>query len=132
MRSPHLFGRLTLLVVCLALLPVARAAENKPPDGVEFTKDVVYGKGGGQDLKLDLSRPTHADGKRPCILVFHGGGWAAGNKDQHDDVTWTLAQRGYVSATVGYRFAPAHRFPAPVTPVPVDPSARPSGSRPNV
>ena len=97
-----------------AFAPLARAADKQPPDDVEFSKDVVYGKGGGQDLKLDLSRPKQANGKRPCIVVFHGGGWAAGNKDQHDDVTWTLAQRGYVSATVGYRFAPAHVFPAQV------------------
>src|SRR5947208_436433 len=114
MRKLHFVRFSTLLVACLALAPLARAADRKPPDDVEFTKDVVYGKGGGQDLKLDLSRPSHADGKRPCILVFHGGGWAAGNKDQHDDVTWTLAERGYVSATVGYRFAPDHRFPAQV------------------
>src|SRR6476646_195533 len=107
MRNLHLVRLSTLLVVCLAFTPLARAADKKPQDG-------VYGKGGGQDLKLDLSRPTHADGKRPCILVFHGGGWAAGNKDQHDDVTWTLAERGYVSATVGYRFAPDHPFPAQV------------------
>jgi acetyl esterase/lipase len=114
MRNPHLVRLSALLVVCLALAPLARAADKKPPDDVEFSKDVVYGKGGGQDLKLDLSRPKQALGKRPCIVVLHGGGWAAGNKDAHDDITWTLAQRGYVAATVGYRFAPDHPFPAQV------------------
>src|SRR5437764_531938 len=103
MRKPHLVVRLlALFALCIGFAPLARAADKQPPDDVEFSKDVVYGKGGGQDLKLDLSRPKQASGKRPCIVVLHGGGWAAGNKDQHDDVTWTLAQRGYVSATVGY------------------------------
>jgi acetyl esterase/lipase len=115
MRKPPLVARLlALIALCLAFAPVARAADKQPPDDVEFSKDVVYGKGGGKDLKLDLSRPKQANGKRPCIVVFHGGGWAAGNKDQHDDVTWMLAQRGYVAATVGYRFAPEHVFPAQV------------------
>jgi len=115
MRKPPLVARLlALFVLCLAFAPLARAADKRPPEDVEFSKDVVYGKGGGKDLKLDLSRPKQANGKRPCIVVFHGGGWAAGNKDQHDDVTWTLAQRGYVAATVGYRFAPEHVFPAQV------------------
>jgi acetyl esterase/lipase len=93
-----------------------RAAE--PPADVVFEKDVVYGKGGGTDLKLDLSRPKDAAGKKlPCVVVIHGGGWAAGNKSAHDDLTWKFAQRGYVSATVGYRFAPADVFPAQVNDV---------------
>ncbi len=93
-----------------------RAAD--PPPDVVFEKDVVYGKGGGADLKLDLSRPKDAQGKKlPCVVVIHGGGWAAGDKSGHDDLTWKFARRGYVSATVGYRFAPADVFPAQVNDV---------------
>jgi acetyl esterase/lipase len=93
-----------------------RAAD--PPADVVFDKDVVYGKGGGTDLKLDLSRPRDSAGmKLPCVVVIHGGGWAAGDKSAHDDLTWKFAERGYVSATVGYRFAPADVFPAQVNDV---------------
>jgi acetyl esterase/lipase len=93
-----------------------RAAD--PPADVLFEKDVVYGRGGGTDLKLDISRPKGAAGKKlPCVVVIHGGGWAAGDKSAHDDLTWKFAQRGYVSATVGYRFAPANLFPAQVNDV---------------
>src|SRR4051812_49383858 len=46
MRKLHLVRRATLVVACcLALATLARAADKKPPDDVEFTKDVVYGKG---------------------------------------------------------------------------------------
>ena len=94
----------------------ARAAE--PPADVVFEKDIVYGKGGGDDLKLDLSRPKNpASAKLPCIVILHGGGWTAGNKSGHDDMTWTFASKGYVAATVGYRLAPNYTFPAQVNDV---------------
>jgi acetyl esterase/lipase len=80
----------------------------------ELEKDVVYGKGGGEDLTLNLARPTDRPGPRPCVLVIHGGGWAAGNKNGHNPQVLELAKRGYVAATVGYRFAPKHVFPAQV------------------
>ncbi len=84
------------------------------PEGVVFEKNVVYGKGGGEDLTLNLSRPQQAAGPLPCVLVIHGGGWAAGSKEGHNNLTWEFAKRGYVSATVGYRFAPKSLFPAQI------------------
>ena len=48
------------------------------------------------------------------MLVIHGGGWRAGERAAHDDLTWQFAQRGYVCATVDYRLCPRYRFPAQV------------------
>jgi acetyl esterase/lipase len=105
----------SLLALSLVLLASARFAAAESPADVAFDKDVIYGKAGGTDLKLDLSRPKKpAGGKLPCVVVIHGGGWGAGNKQQHDDLTWQFASRGYVAATIGYRLAPAHQFPAQV------------------
>ncbi|HEX7900905.1 MAG TPA: alpha/beta hydrolase [Planctomycetota bacterium] len=84
------------------------------PDGVAFEKNVVYGKGGGEDLTLNLARPKDVAGPLPCVLIIHGGGWAAGNKEGHDNLTWEFAKRGYVSATVGYRLAPKALYPAQI------------------
>lgn len=84
------------------------------PEGVSFEKGVVYGKGGGEDLTLNLSRPKDVAGPLPCVLVIHGGGWAAGSKEGHNNLTWEFAKRGYVSATVGYRLAPKSLFPAQI------------------
>ena len=50
-----------------------------PPEGVTFERNVVYGKGGGEDLTLHLARPKDVAGPLPCVLVIHGGGWAAGS-----------------------------------------------------
>jgi len=109
--------QLRWVVLFLVIAPVAvRAAD--PPVGVIFEKDVVYGKGAGTDLKLNLSRPKDpASTKLPCIVVIHGGGWAAGDRSAHNDLTWTLASRGYVAASIGYRLAPNYRFPAQVNDV---------------
>src|SRR3954470_6862980 len=50
---------------------------------VDFTRDVIYGKGGGEDLKLDIARPA-GDAKRlPCIVFIHGGAWRAGSRAAH-------------------------------------------------
>jgi acetyl esterase/lipase len=94
----------------------------QPPDDVLFERDVVYGKGGGEDLKLNLARPRSVEGRPfdpaqhrlPCVVVIHGGGWAAGRKEAHDNLTWEFARRGYVSATVGYRLVPKALFPAQI------------------
>jgi acetyl esterase/lipase len=107
-----------IVAVFLTVCSVAPAFAAEPPADVAFEKDVVYGKGGGADLVLDISRPKDATNQLlPCVAVIHGGGWSAGNKTQHDDVTWNFARKGYVCATVGYRLAPAHRFPAQVNDV---------------
>lgn len=84
------------------------------PDGVAFERNVVYGKGGGEDLTMNVARPKDVAGPLPCVLVIHGGGWAAGKKEAHDNLTWEFAKRGYVSATVGYRLVPKALFPAQI------------------
>lgn len=100
------------VVVCLISTIKTLAAD--PPANVDFQTDITYANVGGDELKLNLSRPKEFKGLLPCIVVIHGGGWAAGDRKAHNDLTWKFAQRGYVSATVSYRFAPRHPFPAQV------------------
>jgi acetyl esterase/lipase len=103
----------TLALICL-VASLGWAQEKKTPEDILFEKDVVYGKGAGEDLKLNIARPKGQEGRLPCIVFIHGGGWAAGNKDGHNPQIQEYARKGWVSATVGYRFAPKHRFPAQV------------------
>ena len=104
----------------VAVLPAKppAAAADPAAEAVTFEKDVVYGHAGGVDLKLNLARPKAAGGAPlPCLVIIHGGGWSAGNKDAHSDLAKLAASKGYVAATVGYRLAPAHLFPAQVNDV---------------
>jgi acetyl esterase/lipase len=98
------------LLFCLAPLLAAR----DPKVEEIFEPDVVYGKGGEVDLKLNIGRPKEAAGTLPCIVLIHGGGWAAGNKNQLNDQVHDFVRKGYVSATIHYRFAPKYIFPAQI------------------
>lgn len=85
-----------------------------PPAGVQFEPDIVYAMVDGEQLMLDLSSPANVTEPMPCVVVIHGGGWTSGNRTNHDDVTFLFTQHQYIAATLDYRMAPAHRFPAAV------------------
>ena len=95
------------LVVCLFSGAGLNAQEN-----LEVMRDVVYGKGGGEELHLDLARPKDVADRVPCIVVIHGGAWRHGDKRVHMDQIRMFASQGYVSASIQYRLCPTHRFPA--------------------
>lgn len=52
--------------------------------------------------------------KRGCVLLFfHGGGWVTGSIDSYDGICGDMAaQTGCIVASVDYRLAPEHPFPA--------------------
>lgn len=55
----------------------------------------------------------HGSGMHPVLVYFHGGGWVLGSLETHDGVCRSLSHRaGCVVASVDYRRAPEHKFPA--------------------
>lgn len=102
-----------LAAVCPAWLGAAEAAAPAVAE-IQIRKDIVYGRAGGVDLKLDLAVPASGAGPFPAILYFHGGGWQAGNKWHGHGWIRAFAAQGYVGASVGYRFAPEFKWPAQV------------------
>ena len=83
------------------------------PAGITIQKNVVYGIADGVDLKLDIGQPEGV-GPFPAILFFHGGGWQQGDKWHMHKWIQKFAALGYVGVSVGYRFAPAYKWPAQV------------------
>lgn len=54
-----------------------------------------------------------ADGQRPAILYFHGGGWVIGDLESHHPFCQVLAARSAATViAVDYRLAPEHPYPA--------------------
>ena len=52
------------------------------PENVQLHRDVVFGVGGGRELKMHLATPKDPPGERlPAFVWVHGGGWQAGNKE---------------------------------------------------
>jgi len=92
----------------------SRGADVAVPEDVTFEKAIEYSNAEDQHLQLDLAQPKTGSGPFPLVLCIHGGGFRAGTREGYDKLCVTLAQHGYVAATVTYRLAPAYRFPAAV------------------
>lgn len=71
---------------------------------------------------------AHAAGPRPLVVYLHGGGWVFGSVDTVDHLCrrLVLRTRGPV-ASVAYRLAPEHPWPAPVDDVDAAMAALASG-----
>ena len=66
------------------------------------------------EVPLRIYRPQSA-GPHPLLLYLHGGGWVIGDLDTADAACRDLCETaGCVVASVDYRLAPEHRFPAAV------------------
>ena len=89
------------------------ACAEQPAD-VELKRDVTYGKGGGRDLRCDLSLPAADVGGRPGIVFVHGGRWLEGGKRQFASQAAHLAGKGYVCMCIEYRLSGEAIFPAAV------------------
>jgi acetyl esterase len=88
----------------LALVP-----RPEPPDIHHVEDRLIPGPGG--DVPVRLYRPR--EGVCPGIVYFHGGGWCIGDVDLYDWTCRALANgTGAVVASVDYRLAPEHAFPA--------------------
>jgi len=68
-----------------------------------------------QDTSLNLDfYPSQIIGKKPCVIVVHGGSWAGGDSKQLPELNSLLATKGYNVAAINYRMAPKYQTPAPV------------------
>jgi len=81
------------------------------PEGVVEIKDIEYGSVGDRQLLLDLYMPEKLDKPTPTLLFIHGGGWEQGGRSDYKYYTVRYAKRGYVVATMSYRFAKEAPFP---------------------
>lgn len=67
--------------------------------------------GAAGPLAARLYRP--AEGRRPTLVFFHGGGWVAGDIETHDAVARLIARlTGAAVLSVAYRQPPEAPFPA--------------------
>lgn len=109
---PSLFAAL-LLAMTFAAAANARA---EPKSARDVTYATRPGKDGGKDVELQMNVvvPKETSTRHACIVCIHGGGWAAGKRQDLDLLTQKLAEQGFVAATISYEFAPAHKFPAQI------------------
>lgn len=92
------------------------AAPPEIPPNLILEPDLEYTIAGGKGTRpaLDVVRPRESAKPLPAVVLIHGGGGRAGNRESYLPLAIRLAQHGYVAATVSYRLSPRYRFPAPV------------------
>ncbi|MCU0703928.1 MAG: alpha/beta hydrolase [Fimbriiglobus sp.] len=115
----------------MLLWPAALACTlvTAPKPDVKVLPDITYATVGQEKLQLDLVLPP-GPGPHPVVVCFHGGAWSAGSRKDltrpamlpttapttasEPGILVNLARRGYAAATVSYRLAPKHKFPAQI------------------
>jgi acetyl esterase/lipase len=80
-------------------------------EGVSVKNTTAAGAEG--PVAVRLYRATAFSEKPPLVVFMHGGGWTSGSLDTYDWLASSIARdAGVVVASVDYRLAPAHRWPA--------------------
>ena len=107
------FVAATVAGSAIPLLKTATAQGQTLAQGnVTVEKDVVFGKGGDIDLKLDIYKPPTGSAKRMATIHFHGGGFAGGNKESLAERIRPYAALGYVAIAAQYRLSGQAGYPA--------------------
>lgn len=107
-----------LLTLCLLLLFATTSVADhpaKPAAGASGNYlDVTYLPSDRDVAYVELDKANHSarvnvhippgDGPFPCLLIIHGGGYMAGNKDASEfhSLCEAAIERGYVAVNVGY------------------------------
>lgn len=73
-------------------------------------EDTTYPGAAGQTQKVRLYRS--GPGPAPVFLFIHGGGWSSGTIEMNERASRRLAAAGWHVASISYRLAPQHPFPA--------------------
>ena len=98
------------ILLCLSFFTTLNAYAAQIPN-IPIVKDQAFTTVDGSQLLYDIAKPQKGSGPFPLVLCFHAGGWQLGDKKSYRDIIRQLADRGYVAATVNYRFAPQCKWP---------------------
>ena len=91
-----------------------KLVETEPPIPEHFAawQDIVYKETLQKDLKLDIYHLKSIQKPTPLLIFIHGGSWKKGDKDDYRRYLVDYAEKGFVTATISYRFTQEAVFPA--------------------
>lgn len=81
---------------------------------VTIEEGVVFGTGGGRELKCDVYTPPGRPANAPAVLLVHGGGWNSGDRTQLRGYGILLGREGYVCVCTEYRLSGEATWPAQI------------------
>ncbi|AMR30857.1 alpha/beta hydrolase [Mucilaginibacter sp. PAMC 26640] len=76
-------------------------------------KTITYNTDKHMPLTMDYY-PAAKPGKKPCVIIVHGGSWSSGDSRQLPELNSHLAAEGFNVVSINYRMAPKYQTPAPV------------------
>ncbi len=88
--------------------------DTKPdiPEHIEVFGDIGFKETEERMLFLDIYRKKNILDPAPLIIFIHGGSWTGGNKMYYLIYLLSYAEKGYITASLSYRFAQEEKFPA--------------------
>ncbi len=112
--SPDIAARIRALGAVLdmrtSMALYAPLLATQPREGVNRLSDQRY----GPDVRhcLDVYAPAGAQGARPVLLLFHGGGFIRGDKSERENAGLYFARAGFLTLLPNYRLAPSGQWPS--------------------
>jgi acetyl esterase/lipase len=93
----------------------AQMLQEPIPEGVAIEDVAVPGPAGAPDVMVRLYRPAGLEAGAPALYWIHGGGMVLGSVEMNDPSCAVHADRTRaLVASVEYRLAPEHPYPAPL------------------
>ena len=83
-------------------------------DRVSTETGVVFGTGGGRELRCDIYTPPGELREAPGVILLHGGAWRTGDRSQLRGYGILLGRMGYVCVAPEYRLTPESPWPAQI------------------
>lgn len=96
-----------MITTYLALvLGLEKLVDRQPevPKEIEEIKNIEYKIVNGKSLQIDIYKPRNLEEKVPLLVFIHGGGWRGGDRADYKVYLIPYAKKGYITATVSYRF----------------------------
>ena len=82
------------------------------PENIKEYKDITYKTIDTTNLKLDIYQKQDISEPTPLIIFIHGGAWKKGDKHDYWPYLIPFAEKGYITATIQYRFTDVAKYPA--------------------
>jgi len=84
------------------------------PPNIEVFANIIFKETEQRPLKLDIYRKKNISKPAPVIVFIHGGSWKSGDKKDYLVYLLYFAEKGFITASLSYRFLQEAIFPAAV------------------
>jgi acetyl esterase/lipase len=113
---------LVFILLIVVSFPVLGQVQSPAPDPwvdyasgeYDIIPNITYATGNNTQLKLDLYEPRNHPLPLPTLVLFHGGGWVAGQKERNVLQLLPYLSLGWAVLNVEYRLASTSLAPAAV------------------